>query len=120
MDPKIMLTLSSSDCLDEAKRRVYTDPSSNRSWNFCWLVLVKIQSECVKTHCLQFCCSRCSLSDSQLIPYYAHYQASMPAMWGNQTPTTDGIQRLRDAFIAEWKNAVDQMLRHWERPPIRG
>jgi hypothetical protein len=37
----------SSDCLDEAKRRVYADPSSNRSWNVCWLVLVKIQTEWV-------------------------------------------------------------------------
>ncbi|USP80680.1 hypothetical protein yc1106_07954 [Curvularia clavata] len=35
----------SSDCLDEAKRRVYTDPASNRSWNLCWLVLSKIQNE---------------------------------------------------------------------------
>jgi len=43
----------------------------------------------------------------------------MPAMWGNQSPTAEGIQRLRDAFVAEWKYAVDQMLRHWERPPIR-
>jgi len=57
--------------------------------------------------------------NSNLIPYYAHYQASLPAMWGNQSPTAEGIQQLRDAFIAEWKYAVDQMLRHWERPPIR-
>ena len=35
----------SSDCLDEAKRRVYSDPTSNRSWNTCWLALTKIQLE---------------------------------------------------------------------------
>jgi hypothetical protein len=38
---------NSTDCLEEAKRRVYSDPQSNRSWNFCWLVLSKIQSEYV-------------------------------------------------------------------------
>ena len=38
---------NSSECLEEAKRRVYSDPQSNRSWNFCWLVLTKIQNECV-------------------------------------------------------------------------
>jgi hypothetical protein len=38
-------TFSSSQCLSDAKQRVYTDPSSNRSWNFCWLVLTKIQTE---------------------------------------------------------------------------
>ncbi|KAL0257999.1 hypothetical protein SLS55_007169 [Diplodia seriata] len=35
----------SSDCVEEAKRRVYSDPNSNRSWNLAWLVLTKIQSE---------------------------------------------------------------------------
>jgi len=44
----------------------------------------------------------------------------MPAMWGGQTPSAESVQQLRDAFIAEWNYAVDQMLRHWERPPIRG
>ncbi len=38
----------SSYCIDEARRRVYTDPQSNRSWNLCWLVLKKIQDEYVK------------------------------------------------------------------------
>jgi hypothetical protein len=36
---------SSSECVDEAKRRVYADPSSDNSWNLCWLVLQKIQNE---------------------------------------------------------------------------
>jgi hypothetical protein len=37
----------SSYCVDEAKRRVYADPESNRSWNLCWLVLRKIKNEYV-------------------------------------------------------------------------
>lgn len=37
----------SSHCVDEAKRRVYADPESNRSWNLCWLVLKKIEDEYV-------------------------------------------------------------------------
>lgn len=35
----------SSECLDEAKWQVIGDPASTRSWNFCWLILTKIQSE---------------------------------------------------------------------------
>lgn len=35
----------SSECLDEAKRLVVNDPSSVRSWNYCWLVLVKMERE---------------------------------------------------------------------------
>ncbi|KAF2404572.1 hypothetical protein EJ06DRAFT_210216 [Trichodelitschia bisporula] len=89
----------SSECVEEAKRRVYSDPSSNRSWNLCWLVLNKIRSD-------------------QLIPYYAHYQASAPAMWGHRVATPDEVSKLTAAFVAEWNWAVDQMLRHWERPPI--
>ncbi|KAF1811398.1 hypothetical protein P152DRAFT_419529 [Eremomyces bilateralis CBS 781.70] len=91
----------SSDCLDEAKRRVYADPSSNRSWNFCWLVLIKMQND-------------------QLIPYYAQNQAAQPAMWGNYTPTADSIQQLADAFIAEWNYALEETLRHWEESPLAG
>lgn len=37
----------SSYCIDEAKRRVYADPASNKSWNLCWLVLKKIKDEYV-------------------------------------------------------------------------
>jgi hypothetical protein len=33
----------SSECLDEAKQLVMDDPQSSRSWNHCWLVLVKIE-----------------------------------------------------------------------------
>lgn len=35
----------SSECLDEAKSLVVRDPSSVRSWNYCWLVLVKMERE---------------------------------------------------------------------------
>lgn len=35
----------SSECLDEAKGMVVRDPSSTRSWNYCWLVLVKMEKE---------------------------------------------------------------------------
>lgn len=35
----------SSACLDEAKLLVLNDPASNRSWNFAWLCLNKIQDE---------------------------------------------------------------------------
>ncbi|KAL9625368.1 MAG: hypothetical protein Q9160_000431 [Pyrenula sp. 1 TL-2023] len=35
----------SSECLDEAKILVQQDPESIRSWNYCWLILVKIQNE---------------------------------------------------------------------------
>lgn len=35
----------SSECLDEAKWQVISDPASTRSWNYCWLVLTKIRKE---------------------------------------------------------------------------
>ena len=35
----------SSKLLDEAKWMVIEDPASQRSWNYCWLVLTKIQSQ---------------------------------------------------------------------------
>ncbi|KAF2639203.1 hypothetical protein P280DRAFT_491100 [Massarina eburnea CBS 473.64] len=90
----------SSECVEEAKRRVYSDPESNRSWNFCWLVLAKVRSD-------------------QLVPYYARYQASQPAMWGGRNPTVDESTQLTKAFVAEWHYALDHMLRHWSRPPTR-
>ncbi|KAL9619675.1 MAG: hypothetical protein Q9160_005695 [Pyrenula sp. 1 TL-2023] len=34
-----------SECVDEAKILVQQDPASIRSWNYCWLILVKIQNE---------------------------------------------------------------------------
>ncbi|CAI9626862.1 unnamed protein product [Alternaria burnsii] len=90
----------SSDALDEAKRRVYADPASNRSWNLCWLVLNKIQTD-------------------QLLPYYAHYQASQPAMWAGRTPSAEQITQLTNAFVNEWNWALGQMLGRWTQPPAR-
>lgn len=37
----------SSECLDDAKWRVSNDPESNRSWNYAWLVLIKMRDEYV-------------------------------------------------------------------------
>lgn len=33
----------SSEALDDAKWQVSSDPESNRSWNYAWLVLVKMR-----------------------------------------------------------------------------
>ncbi|KAH7116751.1 hypothetical protein B0J11DRAFT_509780 [Dendryphion nanum] len=90
----------SSECLEEAKRRVYSDPQSNRSWNFCWLVLSKVQSD-------------------QLIPYYAQWEAQQPTMWGGRQPSAEDVAKLTSAFVAEWNWAINQMLRHWDQPPSR-
>lgn len=35
----------SSELLEDAKTRVFNDASSSRSWNFAWLILVKIRNE---------------------------------------------------------------------------
>lgn len=37
----------SSELLDEAKWMVIEDPASQNSWNYCWLVLAKIQEQYV-------------------------------------------------------------------------
>ncbi|KAI9782675.1 MAG: hypothetical protein M1835_003951 [Candelina submexicana] len=104
----------SSECLDEAKWKVIEDPASTRSWNYCWLVLVKIQNESL------------SLTDTtmgftdfhrQLITKHARSQAALPKQWGGRKATSAGINQLADAFIAEWTWALGQMLRHWESPP---
>jgi hypothetical protein len=57
---------------------------------------------------------------SQLIPYYAYYQAASKEMWGDHSPTEEQIQTLAAAFGAEWKFAVEEILRHWEDPPVGG
>jgi len=58
-------------------------------------------------------------SNSQLIPYYAHYQASLPAMWGGRPPNAQGVEQLKNAFVNEWNWAINQMLSHWEQAPTR-
>ncbi|KAF1929299.1 uncharacterized protein M421DRAFT_419817 [Didymella exigua CBS 183.55] len=37
--------LFSSHCVEGARRRVYVDMESNRSWNLIWLVLRKIKDD---------------------------------------------------------------------------
>lgn len=90
----------SSELLDEARRRVHQDPSSNRSWNYCWLVLAKVHTD-------------------RLISTYARAQASRPEMWGGRIPLADSVNQLSEAFITEWTAALAQLLRYWESPPIR-
>ncbi|KAK3629139.1 hypothetical protein LTR56_018260 [Elasticomyces elasticus] len=90
----------SSECLDEAKRRVHADPASNRSWNYCWLVLAKAHTD-------------------RLIPAYARAQAARPEMWGGRIPPDASVTQLTEAFVKEWNAALAQMLRYWEEPPIR-
>ena len=83
----------SSDCLDEGKRRVHQDPASNRSWNYCWLVLAKIHTD-------------------SLIPTYARAQASRPEMWGGRIPLAESVDQLTEAFEQEWNAALAQLLRY--------
>ncbi|EGC49832.1 conserved hypothetical protein [Histoplasma capsulatum var. duboisii H88] len=90
----------SSECLDEAKALTVSDPQSARSWNYCWLVLSKLQEQ-------------------QLIPKHARDIAINPAMWGGKTPSLTDIEQLSDACTVEWTKAAQQMLRHWEHPPIK-
>ena len=98
--PGLQISTFSSECLQEAKRQVHADPASNRSWNYCWLVLAKVHTV-------------------RLIPTFAHAQASQPQMWGGQTPPAESIEQLTQAFIQEWSAALVQFLRYWESPPIR-
>ncbi|KAK4550746.1 hypothetical protein LTR36_000325 [Oleoguttula mirabilis] len=94
------VTQSSSECLDEARRRVHQDPASNRSWNYCWLVLAKVHTD-------------------RLIATYARAQASRPEMWGGRIPLAESVEQLAQAFVTEWNAALAQFLRYWESPPIR-
>ncbi|KAK0928995.1 hypothetical protein LTR91_006240 [Friedmanniomyces endolithicus] len=90
----------SSECLDEAKRRVHADPASNRSWNYCWLVLAKTHTD-------------------RLIPAFARAQAVRPEMWGGTVPAAQLVTQLAEAFVEEWKAALAQLLRFWEEAPVR-
>lgn len=87
-------------CVEEAKRRAYADPESNRSWNLAWLVLRKIKTD-------------------QLIAYYAQCQAAQPASWSGVTPSEEQVRELSDRLQREWEGAVRQLLRYWEEPPTQ-
>ncbi|KAK5096668.1 hypothetical protein LTS08_007541 [Lithohypha guttulata] len=88
----------SSECLDEAKALVVADPASARSWNYCWLVLVKIEKE-------------------SLILKYARALASKRSTWGDRQPTKEDAKKFISATIAEWNFAVRQLLKHWDIAP---
>ncbi|CZR51700.1 uncharacterized protein PAC_01577 [Phialocephala subalpina] len=87
-----------SDMLDDAKWRVSNDPESNRSWNYAWLVLVKMR-------------------DDQMIETYAASEAAKPDMWGGRIPEAEEAEQLAACFAYEWNRALEQMLRHWDTPP---
>ncbi|KAG9245530.1 hypothetical protein BJ878DRAFT_533844 [Calycina marina] len=89
----------SSTCLDDAKWRVSNDPESHLSWNYAWLVLVKMR-------------------DDTLIEGYAVTEAKKPEMWGGRVPQPEETKQLADCFAWEWNEALEQMLRHWETPPM--
>ncbi|ETN40772.1 uncharacterized protein HMPREF1541_05052 [Cyphellophora europaea CBS 101466] len=88
----------SSECLDEAKQLVVNDPNSVRSWNFCWLVLVKMERE-------------------NLVAKHARVLAAKPHTWGGKKPTKAEFDRLVEATKTEWTTALRQMLKHWDGKP---
>lgn len=92
----------SSECLTEAKKRVGEDPTSTRSWNYCWLVLAKIESD-------------------ELIPTFAKMLAADPRMWGGRVPEdgVEAVEKLAAAFVEEWTTALEYMLRYWDTDPVR-
>lgn len=90
----------SSECLDEAKWQVIGDPTSTRSWNYCWLILIKIKNE-------------------NLIRKHARLLAVKPTMWGGRNPSPSGVDKLSTACEQEWTRALHQMLRQWSTPPSK-
>ncbi|KAF7954435.1 hypothetical protein EAE96_005556 [Botrytis aclada] len=88
----------SNDLLDDAKWRVSSDPNSDRSWNYAWLVLIKIH-------------------DDGMIQTHTESEAAKPEMWGGRYPEAEEAAQLAACFAYEWQEALDQMLRHWETPP---
>lgn len=55
----------------------------------------------------------------RLIPTHARTQAAKPEMWGGRTPSEESVTKLTEAFVQEWQRALGEVLRYWERPPIR-
>ena len=105
----------SSELLDEAKWMVIEDPASIRSWNYCWLVLTKIQAQYVTPGSPSD--HLADMYSRHLIQKHADSEARKPAMWGGKKPTSAHVAKLAQAFVAEWSRAVAQMLRHWDSPP---
>lgn len=92
--------LHSSDILTAAKFFVHADPASNRSWNYCWLILTKIRTQ-------------------SPIPTFAQAQAAKPEIWAGRIPLGSSVDALTAAFVAEWKRALERVLRYWEVDPVR-
>ncbi|RPA99042.1 hypothetical protein L873DRAFT_1828197 [Choiromyces venosus 120613-1] len=88
----------SNELLENSKWRVYNDPTSNRSWNFAWLLLIKMKND-------------------NMITEYATKTAFQPAMWGNVVPDAASAQQLANVLTQEWTNAVDRLLKHWSNSP---
>lgn len=40
-------------------------------------------------------------------------------MWGGRIPLAESVTQLAEAFTKEWQQALAQLLRYWESPPIR-
>ncbi len=115
-----MLTIPySSECLDEAKRLVFSDPASNRSWNLCWLILMAIRTQYTLLHLLYEMMVSLTVLNSGLVHVYASLQASRSEMWGYCEVPPESIGQLTQAFVSEWTSAVDEMSRHWELAPCR-
>ncbi|KAF7898453.1 hypothetical protein EAF00_004899 [Botryotinia globosa] len=74
------------------------DLNSNRSWNYAWLVLIKIH-------------------DDGMIQKHAQSEATKPEMWGGRYPEAEEAGQLAACFAYEWQEALDRMLRHWETLP---
>ncbi|KAL8639959.1 MAG: hypothetical protein Q9228_003073 [Teloschistes exilis] len=84
----------SSECLDDAKRRVAQGGGTSQG-NLCWQVLMKVK-------------------EANLIPHYARLLAAKPAMWGGRAPSSTEIERLATACTTEWTRALGTLLRHWD------
>ena len=90
---------TSSELLDEAKCLVHHDHASNRSWNYCWLVLEKIEAE-------------------GIIESFAAVHASRPEMWGDSSPSSESVEMLSRELALEWNAALAQLLRYWGPAPL--
>lgn len=48
---------------------------------------------------------------------YARALASKRSTWGDKQPSGDEARKFIMACVAEWTQAVRQMLKHWDKPP---
>ncbi|KAK7942536.1 uncharacterized protein PG986_011649 [Apiospora aurea] len=64
-----------AELVSEARRRILTDPESNRSWNLAWLCLTKMQED-------------------DLIRFYASSESWRKEMWQDRSPTEEKADQL--------------------------